>query len=206
MDSIGSSRAASLYRTARLLCLRAHTIDPDDALITLAFLRYTVGQTRKEMMGSLGAASLVCSSDALSIYRKRTQPKCKELATRRVFELQGGLKDATVPLYVLINSPTRTRGVGVELSIEGRKPLRLMLHTGASGILLTGQAVEKAGLKHVGTTESWGIGDGGVRKGSLAIADTCRIGSLDLKTCIFRAVEAKEDLAGRRWFGRHRFF
>jgi tetratricopeptide (TPR) repeat protein len=42
--------AASMYRNARLLCIRAHQLDPDDALISLAFSRYLVGAKRDEFL------------------------------------------------------------------------------------------------------------------------------------------------------------
>ena len=42
--------AASLYRTARLMCMKAHQMDPDDALITHAWIWYLVGDKRKEVL------------------------------------------------------------------------------------------------------------------------------------------------------------
>lgn len=55
--------------------------------------------------------------------------------------------------------------------------------------MITQRAVDKAGLNHVGSTEAWGIGDKGTRKGFLAVADTCSVGALSYKTCIFEALE-----------------
>jgi tetratricopeptide (TPR) repeat protein len=49
-------RAASMYRTARLRCLQAHELDPDDAYITLGWLRYLPREKRSELAGSFAAA------------------------------------------------------------------------------------------------------------------------------------------------------
>jgi tetratricopeptide (TPR) repeat protein len=43
------SYAASMHRTARLLLMRAQEIDPNDALITRAWLRYLVPEKRKQI-------------------------------------------------------------------------------------------------------------------------------------------------------------
>jgi len=48
--------AASMRRTARLLLMRAHEIDADDALITRAWLSYLVPEKRKELLEECIAA------------------------------------------------------------------------------------------------------------------------------------------------------
>ena len=45
-------KAASVYRSARLMCMRAHQLDPDDALLTYAFLHYATPEIRKQKFGS----------------------------------------------------------------------------------------------------------------------------------------------------------
>jgi tetratricopeptide (TPR) repeat protein len=48
--------AASMHRSARMLLMRAYEIDPDDALITRAWLRYLVSDKRKELRDAFIAA------------------------------------------------------------------------------------------------------------------------------------------------------
>jgi tetratricopeptide (TPR) repeat protein len=188
-------RAASLFRSARLLCLKAHELDPDDAYITLGWLRYVPREKREELAGSFAAAhpwfyrNLQQQESTASILRN-------EVGERRAFEPDGERTEPTLKLELLMSSPTRPRGVGLQLSIEGHRPLRVLLDTGASGILLTQAAIDKAGLNHVGTSEAWGIGDRGPKKTFLSVAQTCQIGSLKYKTCVFEAIEGKGRIAG----------
>lgn len=188
-------RAASMYRTARLRCLKAHELDPDDAYITLGWLRYLPREKRAELAGPFAAAHpwfyRNLQRDESSAADLRT-----EMGQRKAFELDGERAETNIKLDILMNGPNRVRGIGVELSIEGRRPLRVMLDTGASGILLTQSAIDKAGLQHIGQTETWGIGDKGARNAFLSVADTCQIGPLKYKTCVFRAIEGKGRIGG----------
>jgi predicted aspartyl protease len=77
------------------------------------------------------------------------------------------------------------------VSINGGRPLKLLLDTGASGILIKQDAVDRAGLQHLGSFESGGVGDGGTRATFMSIADTCSIGGLKYKTCLLRSLEGK---------------
>jgi tetratricopeptide (TPR) repeat protein len=188
-------RAASMYRTARLRCLKAHELDPDDAYITLGWLRYLPPEKREELAGAFAAAHpwfyrnlQRAESAAVDLHT--------EMGERRAFELEGERAETTLKLDLLINGPNRVRGLGLDLSIEGHRPLRVLLDTGASGILLTQSAIDKEGLQHIGQTETWGIGDKGVRNAFLSIADNCQIGLLKYKTCVFRAIEGKGRIGG----------
>ncbi len=188
--------AASMYRTARMLCLRAHELDPQDALITLAFLRYAAPAKRQELEAPFIAAHPWLYKHFEQMQENTSELK-GELNGRKVFELDGAPQETTLHLEFLRDSPTHIRGVGLDVSIEGHRPLRLMLDTGASGILITQSAVDKAGLSHLGSFESWGIGDKGTRKAFTAIAEYCQIGSLKYKTCALQALEGKGRVGGQ---------
>ncbi len=95
-----------------------------------------------------------------------------------------------------MDSPQRVHGVGLELKIGNGRALRMLLDTGASGIVLRQKAVDKAELDHLGSGEAWGVGDKGKRKMFSAVADTCTIASLKFKTCVIQATEGKGRVAG----------
>ena len=188
-------RAAAYYRSARLSCLRAHSLDPEDALITLTFMRYLVPQKLAQEYGPFIQAHPWFAKD----YERDAQFRSdvsKELAENKAFELQSPKQETTLHLVELLYGPTRLQGVGLEVSIEGNRPLRLLLDTGASGILISQKAVDKAGLKHVGSNEIWGAGDGGARKIFVAVASACRIGGIEYKNCAFQSVEGNRRIAG----------
>ncbi len=186
---------ASMYRTARLLCLRAHEIDPDDALITVAWLRYLTPEKRKELLGPFIAAHPWLYKN-FEQNQQTASELHQEMNLKKAFELDGERKEATLNFIYLHDSATRIRGVGLQVRIEGGKPLRLLFDTGASGIVIAQAAVDRAGLSHVGSFQARGIGDKGARSAFLSIADDCVIGTLKYKTCVFQATEGKGRVAG----------
>lgn len=188
-------RAASLYRTARLLCLRAHEIDPDDALITRSWIGYLVPAKRKEVLDAFMSSHPWLYEHA-DRDRRTSDEVSRELDKRKPFDLSGERQQATLHLITLRDSPDRIRGVGLELSINGSRPLRMLLDTGASGILVKQSAIDKAQLSHLGSGEAWGIGDDDKRNTFETVADTCQIASLKFKTCLLEATEGKGRIGG----------
>jgi predicted aspartyl protease len=184
-----------MYRSARLMCLRAHELDPDDALVTYAFLRYVTPELRKQKFGSFIQEHPWFYENYQRELQNSSQVE-QEMEEHKAYELEGEPKPVTLHLVNLMSGANVLRGLGLEMKIQNGRSLRLLLDTGASGFVITQRAVDKAGLSHLGSTEAWGIGDKGVRKGFLAVADTCSVGALSYKTCIFEALEGKDRIAG----------
>lgn len=187
--------AASMHRTARLALMRAQEIDPDDALITRAWLRYLPSDKRKELMDAFIATHPWFYSH---IERDRdTESQLEQkLNKRKTFELDGECTEITLHLVRLLSGPNRIRGLGLPLKINGGRPLRMLLDTGASGILVKQSAIDQARLSHLGSDEAWGVGDAGPRKLFGSIADSCEIGSLKYRACLIQATEGKKQIAG----------
>lgn len=119
-----------------------------------------------------------------------------ELNKRKPFEPVDGPQETTLRLVLMMDDARHARGVGLEFKIGNGHPLRLLLDTGAGGIILRQTAVDKAELNHLGSGEAWGVGDKGKRKTFTAVADTCTIASLKFKTCLINATEGKARVAG----------
>ncbi len=187
--------AASMYRTARLLLMSAHEIDPEDALITRAWLPYLVPEKRKELEPAFIAAHPWFYKH-LERDRDTGAQVEQALNKRKIFERDGERTETTLHLIPIMYSATRIRGIGLPFRMNGGRPLRMLLDTGASGILVKQSAVDKAELDHLGSDEAWGAGDAGPRKVFGSIADTCEIGTLKFKTCLIRATEGKQRVAG----------
>jgi|GEM_PF-2645808 len=111
--------AASMYRSARLFCLRAHEIDPGDALITLAFFRYLVPEKRKELEGPFIAAHLWLYKQFERSQETASEMK-GELNGRKVFELEGDRRETTLPLVYLRDGPAHVRGVASKCRFKAR--------------------------------------------------------------------------------------
>ena len=185
--------AASMYRSARLFCLRAHELDPNDALITMAFIRYLVPEKRKEMLPDFIKAHPWFYT-SLAKAQANSSDVNEELNGRKVFELDSARQEVTIPIHYL-HDGTRIRGMGIDVAIGNNKPVLLLLDTGASGLLLTQAAIDKAGLSHIGSFDIHGVGDKGARNTFISVADTCTIGTLKYKTCLIRATEGKQRIA-----------
>lgn len=188
-------RAASFYRAARLECMRAHQIDGDDALIMQAYLDYLPREKREELLGPFAVAHpwlykhYAENKNSLSAIRKAIE-------NRKAFETDGPPHSETLHLSRLTATATTMRGIGLDLRIDGGRPLRMLFDTGASGIVLKQSAIDKAELDHLGSGESWGIGDKGVRNSFMAVAPTCQVATMHFKTCIVEALAGKGRIAG----------
>src|SRR5579875_1644247 len=89
-------RAASLYKSARILCLRAHEIDPDDALITLAFLHYLAPKQREQLAGPFRSAHPWFYTHFDRDQQTSAGVK-EELNGLKIFEHEGGQQETTIP-------------------------------------------------------------------------------------------------------------
>jgi hypothetical protein len=92
------------------------------------------------------------------------------------------------------------RGYGLTVNLNGHNT-RLMLDTGASGILVDRGAAEKAGITRLMETKIGGIGDKGSKSGHLGMATSIKIGELEFQDCPVeilenRSVVGEEGLIG----------
>lgn len=183
-------RASSNYRNARMLVLRAHDLNPKDALITRAWIPYLIPEKRQEVFGPFRDAH-PWLYEHYATQAATGSELSSEINKRKVFELDGERQEITLHLFPLMYTATKIRGLGLQFTIEDGKPLRMLFDTGASGILVNQKAIDKVGLNHLGTIEGRGIGDKGPRNGFISVAETCKIGALSYKTCVMRVLEGK---------------
>ncbi len=66
---------------------------------------------------------------------------------------------------------------------------RLVLDTGASGIVVSSRAAEKSGLPRIADIRVAGIGDRGSQGGYTAVADHIRVGELEFEDCVVQVAE-----------------
>src|ERR1700691_4393045 len=77
----------------------------------------------------------------------------------------------------------RMRGIGLSTQLNDRNA-RLLLDTGAGGIMVSRKVAEKAGLTPIAALHFGGIGDKGLQSGYTAVADHIRIGELEFQDCV----------------------
>jgi tetratricopeptide (TPR) repeat protein len=188
-------RSYSLYRKAYELLRTAHEIAPDDIEVQRAWLRTL---PRKERLSAIQA------------YLDSPHPDDQEETTAMEEYLQFLSATADKPMHAckLVSKLEKTetkldtmygenghrmQGIGLSVKLNDRA-VRLLLDTGAGGILVNRKSAEKAGLIPISALHYGGIGDKGLQSGYTAVADHLRIGELEFQDCVV-AVSDKSSVA-----------
>jgi tetratricopeptide (TPR) repeat protein len=202
-------RSYSLYGTAYGELQIAHEIAPDDIEVQRAWLGML---PRKERLAALEA------------YLSGSHPDDEE-DTKRMTEYLEFLKataDKPVHACTLVSRVEQTetkletvyaqdghrmRGVGLSVKLNDRT-VRLLLDTGAGGIMVSTKIAEKAGLTRVSALHYGGIGDNGLQSGYTAVADHIRVGGLEFQDCVVavsdqRSLADEDGLIGADVFGSY---
>jgi predicted aspartyl protease len=94
------------------------------------------------------------------------------------------------------------RGFGLSVKLNGVSS-KLLLDTGAGGILVNSKIAEKARIKRVVQTDLKGIGDKGAAAGYIGYADSIRVGDLEFQDCYVKVVDkgfGEDGLIGTDFF------
>jgi len=200
-------RSYSMYRIAYGELQIAHQIAPDDIEVQRAWLGML---PRKERLAALEA------------YLAGSHPDNEEETSRMTEYLEFLKATADKPAHscrliskveqtetkletMYAEDGRRMRGIGLTAKLNDRNT-RLLLDTGAGGIMVSRKAAEKAGLTRVSAFYYGGIGDKGLQGGYTAVADHIRIGELEFQDCVVavsdqRSLTEEEGLIGADVFG-----
>ncbi len=182
-------RSASMFASARLNLLRAYDIDPHEWEIAATWFSLLTPERRKELSSQFRFNPEDLDGDE-QMAQEFGMAIAKEQNGRKTFESVQPPAETTLHLSIL-GDPRLTQGVALDVSFNGGKPLRLEFDSGASGITISERAAEKAGLKLVGQSEVFGIGEKGAKVLKGAFADSCKIAPLEYKTCFVHAIEGR---------------
>ena len=178
--------ASSMHKTAAKLYESAFQLDPKDPDI---FRSYSSVFGKKENIEALekypGAGTPLPET-----FVKSPESMVEGAhGDGKLWELLSPNQKTEVGLENIYHSAHFIAGVGLPVSLNGNKPLVLLLDTGASGILLSQKAAERAGVKRVSATEISGIGDQGPVKGYWGLAEKVRVGNVEFRNCPVEVVE-----------------
>jgi len=185
-------QAISFRRTARALLAEAAAIAPDDPEILLEFAATAPRERRRELFEKYLTLSAGEPPEAIQ-YAQTTLSVERALNGRPVSRLRTPYEATDLKLVMLMNGSGAAsfRGVGLKVSINGQRPMTLLLDTGASGISITTRAAKAIGLQAVADVVLRGIGDNPDRSAALALAETVRMGSVEFAHVPVRFADSK---------------
>jgi hypothetical protein len=179
LDQLQFRRKSARERFARAYALRpddpavvrayaAVAADPDEEIALLKrYLAVGAGEPREQLEEALGHLE----------YHRR-------LGARQVGVVASPYRKYRLRLENWSPRPGRSQGLLVAVSINGAKPLRLVLDTGAAGIFIDAKAAGRLGLEFLSGAAARGVGQAGPAAAARTLAAKVRIGDLELHNCV----------------------
>jgi tetratricopeptide (TPR) repeat protein len=174
---------------------QAYKLDPADPDIRRAYLATLNGAERIKALQEYLAGATDDDAEA----RERLENELTVLEgesdhPQNVCRLITKVTNTETRLERLLEDPQHIRGYALAVKVNGVSS-RLMLDTGAGGILIDRKIAEKAGVKSIVDDKITGIGDKGGAAGYLGHADKIQIGELEFENC-FVEVAAGRSVIG----------
>lgn len=192
---LGISRvenAMSLYAKAKKSIDRAHDLDPEDPEIRRRWLstlrrseqireleRYMAGITNDDEKTRYG---LERSLELLKAREDQPARSCKLV--------NDNVQHTETRLERMLIDPTHLHGYGLRVDVNGQTA-RLLLDTGASGLLINKKMAERASVKPLVKTRISGVGDKGDVGGYVGYADSIKVGGLEFQNCLVEVSEKR---------------
>ena len=182
-------RTASLYRKAYELIKRAHEIAPDDPEVQLAWIELLPRRERlKALQAYLDSLHPDDPEEDKALHSWLEYLKATVDQPVHACKLANNIEKTETQMQIFRRDARHVAGYGLLAKINDHNQ-RLLLDTGASGILINRKAAEKAGLKRISSLTFGGIGEKGERDAYFAVADDVRIGELEFKDCVVTVSE-----------------
>jgi predicted aspartyl protease len=181
---------AAMNKTAWEDFHRAYELNPKDPRILAAWIPRLHGQERAAALATyLAAVGATAESDEL---RQRIE-LAKALDGREATVLASPYRAVDIPLRGFENA-SHTRTYGLEVLVNGN-PVKLVLDTGAAGIVMSRAAAERAGVARLANGTVRGIGDSAQgTAGYRGIAQHFRIGDVEYRDAVISV--ADQNMAG----------
>jgi Tfp pilus assembly protein PilF/predicted aspartyl protease len=182
LASWGLARIAgcrSLRKTAGQHMRRAHELDPRNRRIVRDWAMALQGQEHLEALEKY-ASLLDGEADANELRGVQHHIKLdRALNGRKLNVLASPYEKSEIPLAKLVRTDSHLRAYGLDLTING-KNVRLLIDTGAGGIMIKRRAAEGAGVPKLADATFHGIGNNAkLPAGYLGVAERVRIGKVE---------------------------
>jgi tetratricopeptide (TPR) repeat protein len=173
---------------------QAYKIDPGDPDIRRAYVRTLSGAERVQFLkGYLAGASIDDAETRENFERELAVIENESDAPEHNCRMVTNVTKTETRLEPLLYGPQTMRGYGLMVKLNGVSS-RLMLDTGASGILVDSKIAAKAGIKPIVDEKIQGIGDKGSAAGFVGYAEKIQIGELEFQGCIVEVATGRSVL------------
>ncbi len=185
------STALSLHKRAKTMLEKAHAADPNDAEIRKAWMGTLSRSERIKYLEDYLSKDNADDEDARAhMHHYLEYLKARLLEPKRGCHLGSKATSTEAPLLNLLRDPQHLRGYGLEV-VFGDHKSKLLLDTGAGGILINRRMAEKAGLKQLSKTTMAGLGDKGEANGYIALAPSIKVGGLEFQDCPVEVIDRR---------------
>jgi thioredoxin-like negative regulator of GroEL/predicted aspartyl protease len=183
--------ALMLYKRSQTMLQKAHSADPQDADIRKAWLSTLKRKERIKFLEEYLAEKNADDVEArVHMQQYLGYLKARNLAPTQSCHLVGSVTSTEAPLVNLLSDASHLRGYGLTVDFGGQKS-KLMLDTGASGIVVDRRLADKVGLKQIAASTIGGIGDRGEVRGYVALAPSIKVGGLEFQDCPVQVIDRR---------------
>jgi tetratricopeptide (TPR) repeat protein/predicted aspartyl protease len=198
-------RATVNWKRAQDNIVQAYKLDPADPDIRRSYLGTLSGADRIKALQDY----LAGDTDDDAETRDKMQHELTVLQgesdhTPDTCRLTTKISVTETRLERLLDDPQHIRKYALAVKVNG-VPTRLMLDTGAGGILIDRKIAEKAGVKSIVDDKITGIGDKGGAAGYLGHADKIQIGELEFENCFVQVAGGRSVIGGDGLIGANVF-
>jgi tetratricopeptide (TPR) repeat protein len=183
--------AISMYKSGWSMIEKAHALDPSDPDIRRAWMQRLSAKERIQFLKEYLAGDNNEDEETrtgMRHYLEFLEARAKD--PRSACRLVSKSTATETTLERLLLDPSHLRGYGLNVEVNGHKT-KLMLDTGASGILINRSLAEKAGVTRMADLDVGGIGDKGMKSGYRALADSLKVGGLEFQNCTVEVLDKR---------------
>jgi tetratricopeptide (TPR) repeat protein len=183
------ARSTAMYARERILIMRAHAIDPSDPDIQKEWILTLPTADRIKLLEDYLGRNTNDDAETRRTLKERLDfLKASQLAQSGRCRMVSDVTSTETSLIPLQSRSGNVQGSGLQVTINGQDS-RLLLDTGASGILITSKLANQAGLKSVSDIRMTGVGDKPDIQGHVTYANSVRIGKLEFQNCQVHVVD-----------------
>jgi Tfp pilus assembly protein PilF len=173
---------------------QAFKIDPEDPDIRRAYLWTLSGAARAKFLKDYLAGANNDDAEAReNLEHELAMIESESNAQEHNCRMVTNVAKTETRMEPLLYDPRNIRGYGLVVKLNGVSS-RLMLDTGASGILVDSKIAAKAGIKPIVSEKIQGVGDKGGMAGFVGYAEKIQIGELEFQGCVVEVASGRSVL------------